>query len=184
MVLLKSIHFQHLGPILSTVLRDPLPCVPLCAPWHRAHVGNLPTHSTTLHDLAGVRLSRLHLPPASKELACAVARLVLGQQTSPGPCAPPPSSRRRWLRRLLDSRRAEGRWQRRGGGPLRRDPDVPAAAAAARTAGTAAALRLDALRTLLAEGGRHRARYSGTRPGSSSATAQAGLGDPRAGRSG
>lgn len=82
-----------------------------------------------------------------------MARLVLGQQTSPGPCAPPPSSRRRWLRRRLDSRRAEGRGQRPGGGPLRQDPDVPAAAATARTAGTAAALRLDALRTLRAEGG-------------------------------
>lgn len=82
-----------------------------------------------------------------------VARLVPGQQTSPGPCAPPPSSRRRWLRRRSDSRRAEGRWRRRDDVPLRRDPDVPAVAAAARTAGTAAALRPDALRTLRAEGG-------------------------------
>lgn len=83
-----------------------------------------------------------------------MARLVPGQQTSPGPCAPPPSSRSRWLRRRPDSRRAEGRGRRRGGVPLRRDPDVPAAAAVAvRTAGKAAALRPDALRTLRVEEG-------------------------------
>ncbi|XP_031224823.1 uncharacterized protein LOC116089393 [Mastomys coucha] len=88
-----------------------------------------------------------------RELACAVARLVPGQQTSPGPSAPPPSSRRRWLRRRPDSRRAQGRGRRRGGVPLRRDPDVPTAAPAARTGRMAAALRPDALRTLRAEGG-------------------------------
>lgn len=112
-------------------------------------MGKLLTHSTSsrsLHDLTRIRLSFISRLLQKSWLewwwwrAWFRANKLLPDHARR---LPPPGG----------GGRAEGRGRRRDDVPLRRDPDVPAVAAAARTAGMAAAHRPDALRTLRAEGG-------------------------------